>query len=221
MRGGDRGRGPGDVTGRVQYGPAVPAKAALAVCAHHLPVARAAFLVASLTGVTVSAEFMAGVRGKAAARLGPSPWPCARRSCPPMAAGSMTRTATTLIRPGRCSCAPTSCGSSAAPRSQLPTPNIRPRSQPATQRRPIPAIPVVRLAYCIVLGLERGHLIYAKGSEKPAHHVVRRSGIEIICHAVDLDAEPGALLAQMRALAALIVGASNYPQLGLLAVATA
>ncbi len=47
------------------------ARAALAVCAHYLPVSRAASLVASLTGVNVSAGFTAGVRGRAAARLGP------------------------------------------------------------------------------------------------------------------------------------------------------
>jgi len=49
----------------------VHAKAALAVCAHYLPVARAATLVAAFTGVRVSTGFMASVRGKAAARLGP------------------------------------------------------------------------------------------------------------------------------------------------------
>jgi transposase len=49
----------------------VHAKAALATCAHYLPVARAASLVARLTGVNVPAGFVAGVRGKAAARLGP------------------------------------------------------------------------------------------------------------------------------------------------------
>jgi 5-methylcytosine-specific restriction enzyme subunit McrC len=65
------------------------------------------------------------------------------------------------------------------------------------------------LAYCTVLGLGRGHLIYAKGSEEPAHHVVRRSGIEITCHAVDLDARPDDLLGQMRALATHIVDASD------------
>ena len=65
------GLAPADVTGRVQYGPGVHARAALAVCAHYLPVGRAAALVASLTGVKVSAGFVAGVRGKAAARLGP------------------------------------------------------------------------------------------------------------------------------------------------------
>ena len=65
------GLAPAGVTGRVQYGPGMHARAALAVCAHYLPVARAARLVAGLTGVRVSAGFVAGVRGKAAARLGP------------------------------------------------------------------------------------------------------------------------------------------------------
>jgi 5-methylcytosine-specific restriction enzyme subunit McrC len=60
------------------------------------------------------------------------------------------------------------------------------------------------LAYCTVLGLRRGHLVYARGSEEPAHHVVKRSGIEIVCHTVDLDSEPGALLRQMRDLASEI-----------------
>jgi 5-methylcytosine-specific restriction enzyme subunit McrC len=60
------------------------------------------------------------------------------------------------------------------------------------------------LAYCTVLGMRQGHLIYANGSEDPAHHRVRRSGVEIICHAVALDAEPGALLDQMQAIAELI-----------------
>jgi transposase len=65
------GVAPAHATGRVQYGPLVHAKSALAVCAHYLPVGRAAALVASLTGVKVPAGFMAGVRGKAASRLEP------------------------------------------------------------------------------------------------------------------------------------------------------
>jgi transposase len=65
------GLAPAHVTGRVQYGPGVHARAALAVCAHYLPAGRATALVASLAGVKVSAGFMAGVRGGAAARLGP------------------------------------------------------------------------------------------------------------------------------------------------------
>jgi transposase len=40
-------------------------------CANYLPVARAARLVAALTGVNVSAGFVAGVRGKAARLLAP------------------------------------------------------------------------------------------------------------------------------------------------------
>jgi len=63
------------------------------------------------------------------------------------------------------------------------------------------------LAYCTVLGLRRGHLVYAKGSAEPAHHVVRRCGIEIICHALDLDTEPALLLARMNDLAAYIADA--------------
>jgi transposase len=65
------GLAPEGVTSLAQYGPGVHARVALAVCAHHLPVARAARLVAAFTGVSVSAGFAAGVRGKAAARLGP------------------------------------------------------------------------------------------------------------------------------------------------------
>jgi transposase len=65
------GESPEGVTSLVQYGPGVHARAALAVCAHYMPVARGARLMAVYTGVNVSAGFMAGVRGKAAARLGP------------------------------------------------------------------------------------------------------------------------------------------------------
>jgi transposase len=65
------GLAPAGVIGRAQYGPLVHASTALAVCASYLPVARAARLVAALTGVRVSAGFTAGIRGKAAARLGP------------------------------------------------------------------------------------------------------------------------------------------------------
>jgi 5-methylcytosine-specific restriction enzyme subunit McrC len=67
------------------------------------------------------------------------------------------------------------------------------------------------LAYCTVLGLDRGHLVYAKGGEEPAHHVVRRSGIEIICRAVDLDTEPAALLGQIQDLASHIAASSVRP----------
>jgi 5-methylcytosine-specific restriction enzyme subunit McrC len=57
------------------------------------------------------------------------------------------------------------------------------------------------LAYCTVLGLRTGHLVYAKGNEDPARHVVCRSGIEIFCHAIDLGQPTDVLLAQMNDLA--------------------
>ena len=67
------------------------------------------------------------------------------------------------------------------------------------------------LAYCTVLGLRTGHLVYAKGDEEPARHVVRRSGIEILCNSIDLDNEPGRLLSQMRDLAGLIASTTRTP----------
>lgn len=67
------------------------------------------------------------------------------------------------------------------------------------------------LAYCTVLGLRRGHLIYAKGSEEPAHHIVKRADIEIICHAIDLEVAPAALLDQMSSFAEQIAATSPRP----------
>ena len=65
------GEPPARITGRAQYGPQVHAQAANLASAHHIPVARAARLMGDLTGVNVSAGFLAGVRGKAAARCEP------------------------------------------------------------------------------------------------------------------------------------------------------
>lgn len=60
------------------------------------------------------------------------------------------------------------------------------------------------LAYCTVLGLRNGHLVYAAGNEKAARHVVRQADIEILCHALTLSQPPEALLAEMRELAGKI-----------------
>jgi transposase len=49
----------------------VHAQAASLASAHHVPVARAAQLMGDLVGIQISAGFIAGVRGKAAARLEP------------------------------------------------------------------------------------------------------------------------------------------------------
>jgi transposase len=65
------GQAPAGVGGRVQYGPGVCAHAANLTCANHVPVGRAARLLADMLGVGCSVGFVAGVRGRAAERLGP------------------------------------------------------------------------------------------------------------------------------------------------------
>lgn len=62
------------------------------------------------------------------------------------------------------------------------------------------------LAYCTALGLRRGHLIYAKGNGQPAVHTVRRGGVEIVCHALDLTLTPAELLHRIGRLAADLTG---------------
>ncbi len=61
------------------------------------------------------------------------------------------------------------------------------------------------LAYCTALGLSRGHLIYAKGNEQPTVHTVRRAGVTIHCHALDLSLTPPELLGRVNGLAASIL----------------
>src|SRR6266568_8108111 len=65
------GQAPVGVSGRVQYGPGVWAHAANLTVANHVPVGRAARLLWDVLGVGCSVGFVAGVRGEAAARLGP------------------------------------------------------------------------------------------------------------------------------------------------------
>jgi transposase len=65
------GQAPGVASGRAQYGPGVHAQAANLTVANHVPVGRAARLLADTLGVGCSAGFVAGVRGKAAGLLGP------------------------------------------------------------------------------------------------------------------------------------------------------
>lgn len=57
------------------------------------------------------------------------------------------------------------------------------------------------LAYCTVLDLPVGHLIYAKGNEPSRQYTVRRVGTRIIAHTLDLSLPPADLLACMGALA--------------------
>ncbi len=41
------------------------------------------------------------------------------------------------------------------------------------------------LAYCTALGLDTGHLVYAKGNEPAVQHQVRNAGTRILQHAVE------------------------------------
>jgi 5-methylcytosine-specific restriction enzyme subunit McrC len=65
------------------------------------------------------------------------------------------------------------------------------------------------LAYCTALHLPRGHLVYARGNADPVRHVVRYSGIEIVCHALDLTLPPAKLLAQVGDIADELVTPSR------------
>lgn len=67
------------------------------------------------------------------------------------------------------------------------------------------------LAYCTILSLPVGHLVYAKGNEDAAHHVVRQSGIEIFCHATDLTLRTDELISHMHDLAAATVSRRAQP----------
>jgi hypothetical protein len=62
------------------------------------------------------------------------------------------------------------------------------------------------LAYCTALRLPHGHLVYAQGNAK--RHAVRYSGIEIVCHALDLTLPPAKLLAQVGDIADELVANS-------------
>jgi 5-methylcytosine-specific restriction enzyme subunit McrC len=65
------------------------------------------------------------------------------------------------------------------------------------------------LAYCTVLGLRVGHLVYAAGNEEPARYVIRQAGTEIICHTLNLSQPPGTLLTEISHLASVVAETST------------
>ncbi|MEU7468678.1 restriction endonuclease [Streptomyces sp. NPDC044984] len=65
------------------------------------------------------------------------------------------------------------------------------------------------LAYCTALGLDEGHLVYAKGNAGHAAHRVRHAGIVLHQHALDLDQDPAGLLADVAEVAARLVRAPH------------
>ncbi|OBG41514.1 McrC family protein [Mycobacterium sp. E3198] len=66
------------------------------------------------------------------------------------------------------------------------------------------------LAYCTVLGLTEGHLVYAKGNEPIDLHTARGSGVVIHCHALDLTVTTPELLQQVEQLAATVAHARPH-----------
>jgi 5-methylcytosine-specific restriction enzyme subunit McrC len=65
------------------------------------------------------------------------------------------------------------------------------------------------LAYCTVLGLPAGHLIYAAGPAGPrTHRVAGSTGIEITQHTLDLSQPSDVLLGQVAEIAALMIDGS-------------
>jgi 5-methylcytosine-specific restriction enzyme subunit McrC len=66
------------------------------------------------------------------------------------------------------------------------------------------------LAYCTALRLPRGHLVYAKGAVDAARHVVSEAGVEILCHALNLDSEGEALLDQIGDLAGALAHGTSH-----------
>jgi transposase len=63
---------PAHVRARASYGPEASAQAANLTAGHYVPVYRATLLLCQLAGLRVSAGWMAGIRGKAAALIGAS-----------------------------------------------------------------------------------------------------------------------------------------------------
>ncbi|WP_405950703.1 hypothetical protein OG588_34820 [Streptomyces prunicolor] len=64
------------------------------------------------------------------------------------------------------------------------------------------------LGYCTALGLPHGHLVYAATTrDGPTEHVVRRVGITVTAHALDLDRPPAELLTSVSELADRITAA--------------
>lgn len=53
------------------------------------------------------------------------------------------------------------------------------------------------IVYCIRLGLDTGHLIYAAGNEVPARYEIRNAGVTVVCHALRLDDSPAAISTQV------------------------
>lgn len=57
------------------------------------------------------------------------------------------------------------------------------------------------LAYCTVLDLAEGHLVYARGNEEAVRHQIRGAAVTIHCHTLNLEAPPTDLLQEVTGIA--------------------
>ena len=57
------------------------------------------------------------------------------------------------------------------------------------------------LSYAVSMGLNSGHLVYAKGSEIERVHSISRAGVKISTHTINLESKPAVLLAEVQELA--------------------
>lgn len=60
------------------------------------------------------------------------------------------------------------------------------------------------LAYCTALGLDRGHLVYAKGNEAGLEYMIPLANVHISAHTLDLTGSANELIAHIRDLAATL-----------------
>lgn len=67
------------------------------------------------------------------------------------------------------------------------------------------------LAYCTALGLNEGHLVYAEGNEAAVAHQLRRSGVRVVCHALDLSRSPQDILHQIDVLSLRVAEKPRTP----------
>ncbi|WP_219500118.1 McrC family protein [Nonomuraea ceibae] len=69
------------------------------------------------------------------------------------------------------------------------------------------------LVYCTVLGVRRGHLIYAKGNAAPTTFPIADTGIDIVCHSLNLNQDPESLFADIQSLANQIAAGVSLARL--------
>ncbi|HEY0700698.1 MAG TPA: hypothetical protein VGD43_23190 [Micromonospora sp.] len=67
------------------------------------------------------------------------------------------------------------------------------------------------LAYCVGYRVGRGHLVHVASARPPVRHTIGNAGVEIVSHALDLDATPAELLTRIAVLADEIAGAVSRP----------